>query len=251
MIRSLSHGSLRHHDQLCSGIWRRELMFYLERSSPNEPQAEVRNGASIALLSDYRSETSARAYSSSGLFWCARAPLPHNSVGKYHLLAPQRHTRGERAASVMSSSKSKSDGPQHCAQKGQKWGGKEGWRRQNEMLAQMSSDRLVISDTLFPRLTLVLQLVLGPTLHRLPWCFFVVARTGDVHVHARNKILLNSSPSVCKYWLQFSFSLCKCCLFGRCLVCVSVCHGASVTAEIRFTTDFNREMRGDDEQRRF
>ena len=32
-------------------------MFYLEWSSPNEPQAEVRNGASIALPTDYHSKT--------------------------------------------------------------------------------------------------------------------------------------------------------------------------------------------------
>lgn len=121
MIRSLSHGSLHHHDQLCSGIWRHELMFYLEWSSPNEPQAEVRNGASIALLPDYRSKyISVCAYLSSGLFCCVRAPLPHNTVGKYHLLASERHTRSERAASVMRSGKSKPERPQHCAQKAQK-----------------------------------------------------------------------------------------------------------------------------------
>lgn len=36
-------------------------MFYLEWTSPNEPQAEVRKGASFALPSDYRSKTYLRA----------------------------------------------------------------------------------------------------------------------------------------------------------------------------------------------
>lgn len=166
---ALSHGSLHHHDQLCSGIWRRELMFYLEWSSPNEPQAEVRNGASIALPSDYRSKTYLRALTyqvvCSGVYVPPYLTILWGNITTLH----HKDTRSERAASVMSG-KSKSERPQHCAQKGQKWGSKEGWWRENEMLVQMSSDCLQTSDTLFPRLTLVLQLVLFLTLHCLPWC---------------------------------------------------------------------------------
>lgn len=44
----------------CGGV-SRCFFFFLERLSPNEPQAEVRNGASIALPSDYRPETYRRA----------------------------------------------------------------------------------------------------------------------------------------------------------------------------------------------
>lgn len=130
------------------------------------------------------------------------------------------HTRSERAPSVMRSGKSKPERPQHCAQKAQKWGSKEGWGRENEMLVQMSSDCLETSDILFPRLTLVLQLVLFPTVHCLPWCFLWWRAQATCLCMPEQSPLI-SSPNVCKSWLKFSFCLCKFCLFGWCLVCLS------------------------------
>lgn len=128
MMPSLSRGAPHRHHQLHSGTRRRELMFDWEWSSPNEPQAEVRRGAPVALLSDYRPQTHlpALTYQVVGSGVYVPPPLPLRAEGKYHHLASQRHTRSERAASVMRSGEIKvreaaalrSEGPGRRQQRG-------------------------------------------------------------------------------------------------------------------------------------
>lgn len=93
----------------------------------------------------------------------------------------------------MRSGESKSERPEHCTQKGPKWGSKEGWGRGNEMPVQMSSDCLETSDTLFLRLTF------GAAISPLP-CSPLFALMPLVLACAR----LNTN--VCKFWWKLSFS---------------------------------------------
>lgn len=113
MIWTLSRSSLHHHDHLCSGICWCELMFYLECSSPNEQQAEVMNATPIAEPSDYCPKTYLRALTYQVV--CSGAYVPPFLI---QYCASEPHRQRKRAASVMRSGESKSERPEHCAQKG-------------------------------------------------------------------------------------------------------------------------------------
>lgn len=171
-------------------------MFYLELSSPNEQQAGVMNATPIAEPSDYRPKTNLHALTYQVV--CSGAYVPpfltvlwRNITSLHH-----NHRQSKRAASVMRSGESKSERPEHCAQKGPKWGSKEGWGRENEMLVKMSSDCLETSDTLFLRLTF------GAAISPLP-CSPLFALMPLVLACAR----LNTN--ICKFQWKFSFCLCK------------------------------------------
>lgn len=129
---------------LWAAVVRADVLFGVEQ--PNEQQAEVRNIAPTALLSDYHTKTYLCVYSSISLAECVcMSHSPHIAVGKSASSHPKHtctHTHRPMGTSVMRSEESKSKEPQCCTlsgvkreRKGRKRSqrGGEGWENEEGM----------------------------------------------------------------------------------------------------------------------
>lgn len=167
---------------LWAAVVRADVLFGVEQ--PNEQQAEVRNIAPTALLSDYHTKTYLCVFTHLSVWLSVYACLtrlilllgnlaPSHPKHTCTLTQSDGHFSNEeqgikvKRATVLHSERGEKR-KKRKEEKSARWGGMGKRRRDDGRLAQVSLDRPGTSDTLSPRLTLVQQLVLSHALHCLP-----------------------------------------------------------------------------------